>query len=302
MDMSRFSLRTFTTVVPECGIPIAWEKTSQDSTTSLTFYGAHLDTQTMQVSLPQDKLASYTQLITETLGRNSVTVKELQSLIGKLQFATCAVTGGRLFLRRLHDLLTQLPRKYKPYWHIRITQSARKDLQMWHTFLINFNGITIIQQPSVAESNALNLYTDASDYGYGGCYGSSWVVGQWPVEWTQHQIAVRELYPIMAIINTVGEKLRNSRIMFHCDNQAIVAVINKQSSKDGKIMSLLRPLVLALLLHNISFRASYISTHENIIADFLSRTQVTPTFLREHSLKPYPEQIRHHLLPENLKL
>ncbi len=38
LDMSRFSLRTFTTVVPECGIPIAWEKTSQDSTTSLIFY------------------------------------------------------------------------------------------------------------------------------------------------------------------------------------------------------------------------------------------------------------------------
>ncbi len=106
----------------------------------------------------------------------------------------------------------------------------------------------------------------------------------------------------MAIINTVGHKLQNSRILFHCDNQAIVAVINKQSSKDGKIMSLLRPLVLALLQHNISFRASYISTHENITADYLSRSQVTPSFFREHSLQPNPEQIRHQLLPENLKL
>ncbi len=144
LDMSQFSLRTFATVVPKIRDP----HSLGENFTGL-YHLTHLlmcpPGHTNYASLTnQNKLASYTQLITETLARNSVTVKELQSLIGKLQFATCAMAGGCLFLRRLHDLLTQLPRKYKPYWHIRISQSARKDLEMWHMFLINFNGITMI--------------------------------------------------------------------------------------------------------------------------------------------------------------
>jgi hypothetical protein len=146
------------------------------------------------------------------------------------------------------------------------------------------------------------MYTDASNYGYGGCYASRWISGQWPTSWEKHPIAVKELYPIMAIINTFGHKLKNSRILFHCDNQAIVAIINKQSSKDRKIMGLLRPLVLTLMLHNIHFHTIYISTHDNSIADHLSRFQALPSFLEEHSLNPHPEQIRDNLKPESLRL
>ncbi len=90
------------------------------------------------------------------------------------------------------------------------------------------------------------MYTDTSNFGYGGSYGSQWFAGQWPKAWVKHPIAVRELYPIMAVINSFGHKLVNSRILFHCDNQAIVAVINSQFSKDKKIMSLHWPLILAM--------------------------------------------------------
>jgi len=300
--INSFSLKAFITLTTECGIPVAWDKTSKEPSTALVFYGAHLDTTAMQVALPADKLVTYRDMVQDTLLRGKITVKELQSLIGKLQFATCAISGGRLYLRQLYDLLSPLPLSPKPYWHVRITNPARKDLEMWLSFLTHFNGISIIRQPSVVESNSLNLFTDASDFGYGACYGSRWVAGQWPSHWISYPITVRELYPIMAIINTFGYKLRNSRVLFHCDNQAIVAVINKQSSKDKKIMALLRPLVLALLNNQINFRASYISTHANIIADGLSRSQVKPDFLKEHSLQSLPDHIPEDLRPESLTL
>ncbi len=120
----------------------------------------------------------------------------------------------------------------------------------------------------------------------------------------KHPIAVRELYPIMAVINGIGHRLVNSRILFHCDNQAIVEVINRQSSKDKKIMSLpiLRPLILALPVHNIAFRAEYIPSNSNSIADTLSHTQPTKAFLLDHGLQEYPVQIPSHMKPENLKL
>ncbi len=147
-----------------------------------------------------------------------------------------------------------------------------------------------------------STYTDASDFGFGACYGSRWLAGQWPYEWKRYSIAVRELYPIMLVVNIFGKKLTNSRVLFHCDNQAIVTIINKQSSKDRKIMSLLRPLVLALLTHQISFRAVYLSTHANVVADGLSRSQVQPSFLEEHQLQSHPDPIPSRFHPGNLIL
>lgn len=106
------------------------------------------------------------------------------------------------------------------------------------------------------------MYTDASDFDYGGAYRSQWFTGPWPRHWKKYPIAVRELYQIMAVINSFGHKMENSRMLFHCDNQAIVAVINSQSPTDKKIMSLFWPLILTLLICNIALRAEYIVSNK----------------------------------------
>ncbi len=177
--MNRLSLKAFTMITTLCGIPVAWEKTLKDPGMALVFYGAHLDMKTMQVSLPHDKLTDYRLTVEQALPKTKITVKQLQSLVGKLQFATCAIAGRSLFLRRLYDLLSHLADNPKPYWHVTINHPARKDLKTWLIFL-HFNGISIICLPSVVHSNSLNLYTDASDFGFRACYGTRWLTGQWP--------------------------------------------------------------------------------------------------------------------------
>ncbi len=67
-------------------------------------------------------------------------------------------------------------------------------------------------------------------------------------------------------------------------------------------MSLLRPLVLTLLTHQISFRAVYLSAHANVVADGLSHSQVQPSFLEEHQLQSHPDPILSRFHPGNLKL
>ena len=64
--------------------------------------------------------------------RKKVTLKELQSLIGLLQFACSVVVPGRPFLRRLIDLSIGV----KSPWHrISLTKDAKHDLQVWLEFL-----------------------------------------------------------------------------------------------------------------------------------------------------------------------
>ena len=91
-------------------------------------------------------------------------------------------------------------------------------------------------------------------------------------------IANLEFYPIVVAVQMFGIKLANKHINFHCDNKAVVQVINKQSCKDPKLMKLTRHLVLTSMQYNIKFSASHIPGEINHLPDALSRLQMIGTF------------------------
>ena len=289
--MCMASLNTFVRLCEELGIPVAYDKTSKDGDTVIIFLGTTIDSDRMEARLPLDKLQLYSSQIEEALHKTRITVKELRNLLGRLQFATSVIPSGRPFLRRLYDLLKP---EDKPYWHKRLTEGTKKDLRVFYSFLKEYNGVTILRQPPIVESNAINLYSDASSYGYAGTYGSSWLQGKWPKSWVDKtegnmlNIAVLELYPILLILLTFASKLSSSAILFHCDNMSIVHVINSQTSKDPNIMALLRPLILTLLQHNIRFKAVHITSEDNVLADRISRFQETPQLLDMYGMKRVP--------------
>lgn len=70
-----------------------------------------------------------------------------------------------------------------------------------------------------------------------------------------------------------GNQLQNKKIMFHIDNIALVDILNSQTSKSKRVMSLVRPFVLCTLQNNIIFRAKHIAGKYNDIADSISRQQ-----------------------------
>ena len=72
----------------------------------------------------------------------------------------------------------------------------------------------------------------------------------------------------------------------HTDNQALVSIINKQTSKSKRVMMLVRKMVLLLLENNIMFKAQHIYGKVNNIADALSRKQ----FQKFRTLAPNADQ------------
>ena len=85
------------------GISMAPEKTVRLSTT-IAFAGIELDSVLMEARLPQEKLVKCRELISDFLRCCKVTLQEIQSLTGLLNFACAVVVPGRAFLRRLIDL------------------------------------------------------------------------------------------------------------------------------------------------------------------------------------------------------
>ena len=83
-----------------------------------------------------------------------------------------------------------------------------------------------------------------------------------------------------------GEQLRNKKILFHCDNYAVLHIISKMSSKSENVMVLLRKFTLQCMNLNVVVKAVHVSGVKNELTDSISRLQ----FSRFHLLAPHANQ------------
>lgn len=109
------------------GIPIAANKTEGPSTT-LEFMGIILDTVRMEARLPADKVERIQASLALFQTKRTCTLKELQSLIGTLNFACRVIPHGRPFLQHMIELTRKVA---KPHHHIKLSKGFFKDLTMW---------------------------------------------------------------------------------------------------------------------------------------------------------------------------
>ncbi|XP_068721411.1 uncharacterized protein [Montipora capricornis] len=297
MQLCQMQLDLFLSLCSYLGIPMAPEKTFGPVTT-LSFAGIELDSVLLEARLPSDKLDKCRSLISEFLQRKKVTLKEVQSLTGLLNFACSVVRPGRAFLRRLIDRTVGIR---SPEHRIRLNKEVKQDLKLWLSFLSNFNGRSFFLEEHWLSSTKLNLFTDASgSLGFGAIFGSHWCYGKWPPGWVQKNIAFLEFYPIVLSLHLWGEAMCNQCILFFTDNESLVHVINKQSCKDKSLMVFVRKLVSICLHYNIVFKAKHISGVRNKLADALSRLQVhTFTQLAPAYMDPLPTEVPQYLQPQS---
>ena len=263
-------LSAFLQLCQRLGVPIKEEKTVLP-TKVITIYGIEVDSNKLECRLPQDKIDKVKNALHSASKKKKITLRDLQSLIGLLNFACLVVRPGRAFLRRLIDLTKSIS---NPFHFIKLTCEARADLQAWTSFIENFNGKSVFLGDKWLSSDYLKLFTDAAgSSGFAAVFGSYWFAESWPDNLQMYQIAVKELFPIVLALEIWGKYMQNSKILFLSDNMAVVETINKQSCKDKTLMKLVRRLVLASLQYNVIFRAKHIPGKSNIIADLLSRLQ-----------------------------
>ena len=202
---------------------------------------------------------------------------------------------GRAFLRRIIDLTRG---KHSPSHHIRLTKEARADLSAWYQFLLHFNGKNLFLDDTWLSSDKIRLYTDAaSTLGYAAVFGTKWFNGSWPTNWDNYHITIKELFPIVAAVEVWGHMLRNHCILCMSDNEAVVHVINKQSSQEPTVMILIRRLVICAMRFNIMFKAKQLPGKYNVVADKLSRFQLQEAWKTAPWLDKEPETLPVTILP-----
>ena len=282
------SLKAFLLLADSLGLPIKESKTFYPCT-KLELHGITVCTETMTMSLPKDKVDKAIALISNMLSCSKTTVKQIQVITGLLNYCTKIVPAGRAFLRRLYDLTTGA--KHQSH-HVRVTCEVKSDLKVWLSFLVDFNCKVIITRNVWCQENVLHVYTDSSKKGYGGFYGSHWFNGHFPPSWDNVNIAIKEFVAAYLAWKLWFEHESDVWVEFHIDNQSVVFNLLNQTSYLQENMTMMREMVLVSLQRSIQFKATYIRSRLNFIADHLSRFQVDLARKKAPFLNKYPDVIR----------
>jgi len=259
----------------EAGLPLEPEKTVGPVTT-LTFLGIEIDSITLQLRLPHDKLVDLKGSLTLWWERTSAVKHDLLSLIGSLSHASKVIHASRVFLRRLIDLSTTVR---KPEYFIRLNVEARSDIEWWYQFVEDWNGVSIlgaiVQAPAYA-----TLTTDASgNWGCGGYvhtkFDAVWFQLPWSGRLPKAHISVKELVPIVIAVAIWGHKWVGKTILVRSDNTATVAAVNSHTSQHEDTAHMLRCLTFLLAKWQCRLIAEHLSGTHNTIADALSRNNLS---------------------------
>jgi hypothetical protein len=237
-----------------------------------------LDSLTCMVSLPPVRKQFVKKVVSELYNKHSVTIKEMQQAVGFLNYASRAVYGGRTFVRRMINAVTEHIAAGKKF--IRISNQIRLDLEWWVDFMDVWEGHAIFLEPLPVA--LVDFQTDASgnpDLGAGAFYDGEGLQERWAPE-VQERILAKELYsphlevyPMLMAARKWGSRWSGKHLIVFSDNTGAIAAINKGSVKNELVMSWLRELFWLSATHSFRVTARKIPGPVNKLADALSRFQ-----------------------------
>jgi hypothetical protein len=266
------------------GVELAVEKLSTPCS-SLEFLGIIIDTVSMTLRLPEDKLTYYRSIINRWIMKPSGSLKELQSLIGTLVYSARIIQHGNTFYHHLIHQVREATKGMKAgkfsHRQVRLNNEAIQELQWWKYFIIEWNGSNIIP-PGIDQfplAKRHSLLTDACTTGMGAWFkGHQYVLHAWSEkelkEATREQaisMPYLELLSILHSVNVWQKELANNAIDLQSDCDPVVKAINKGYSREPSLHHLLRLLFFITSLNKIYISCSHIAGVDNKEADALSR-------------------------------
>ncbi|KAG9223380.1 hypothetical protein CCMSSC00406_0009271 [Pleurotus cornucopiae] len=257
-------------------------------TTHLEFLGIKLDTDAMEAQLPSDKLAYLKELLDAWSTKTTCNLHELQGLTGFLHFVSQVISYSHAFLRRLIQFSTTF--STPPHSCHHIPRYACCDLRWWSTYASSWNGITLIDTPSVQH----HVFTDASSTkGLGGVFNNHWFSTRVPRRFrgSKRDIQFKELYAILQVILRWGHLWQHSHVHFHVDNQAVVAALSDHTNRSPHLVRLLQLILMLAAAMEFHFASSWLSSSNNALADAASRFQYSRLFSLAPNLDMQPSSV-----------
>lgn len=181
-----FAFKTLQAVLKKCGIEEAQDKACPPSTI-MTFVGVLFNTDTMTIEITPERLLELHDLLKTWLEKENATLKEIQSLLGKLNFVAACVRPGRIFISRMLKWLKILYKESDSYHSIPVY--VKKDILWWFRFLPLYNGISMMLYEEWSCPDEI-FSSDACLSGCGGFWKGKFFHSKFPANLVRENLAL----------------------------------------------------------------------------------------------------------------
>ena len=260
---------TLTVSLPELlGFVINYTKSQLSPVQSIEFLGCLINSVTFQISLPKDKVKSIKRECSKVLANQSITVRELARLLGKLSASIQAVFPAPLHYRSLQAVKKQTLAKQGSYESPVIwSPAALEELKWWRDHLAAWNGKALQSEPPT-----LIIETDASTMGWGACCEQVQTRGLWS---QTERLLHMNCLELLAGGFTLKSFLKNKcdiHVLLLVDNTSAISYINKMGGSTSLVLSSLAlDLWQWCLERSITVMAQPLPGCLNVTADYESR-------------------------------
>ena len=207
------------------GFQISWKKCALTPSQQLVYLGVLFDLKKMELSLPEDKQSKLRAMVGRTSLEKLISRRQLESLIGFLNFAASLVPLGR---NLLYPLMSWLNKKTltstRDSW-VPVDQDLRSALAPWLD-----EDLIRTAVPMKIPCPAAEIMTDASDLGWCGILLPHEVKGTWTQEEVAFSINWKELKAVHLTLVYFAEELQGQTVRVLSDNMSALACIRRQGT------------------------------------------------------------------------
>lgn len=241
----------------------------------MVFLGIMIYTIRCRLSLPEAKVAQYLQTVINALedaANGCLRYKDLESLVGKLNWIAEVVIAGRARVRRISSCLWMDKSQRRTYSKAQLSAGAMEDLRWWKEYLSDTSAADRwvpfwTTQPPIHTST----FSDASgDIGYSLVLDGTVYQGLWNED-VPPSSGFKELIPLLLAVQQLGDSAHGRIVILTTDNVGNVFAINKGSCKSDQSYRLLARISEIAAEKQIYLVADWVPRDFNSFSDAVSR-------------------------------
>ena len=251
------------------GYFIGLTKSCLEPTTAIRFLGYISDSRRQAFILPEDKRAKFSSLRESILSNKSVSLKNLQKFAGKTTSFALLVPAAKLYSNCAYQSISKAIRSGST--KIPISSLLCQEISHWR-FLDSWTGCL----PWKSEfHHQVQLYTDASNTGWGGCLiHSDQTLAETRGYWNDHErrlpISAKETLALLRVLESFNNQCLNARLDVLTDSKVLIAGWERQVSKCADTTATFKEIFEFCISRNAALSLKFVPSSGNL-ADHPSR-------------------------------